>query len=269
MFDSGTRFGRLTVVRDRGCTAVDCQCRCGRKTTVSRHRLRVGETRSCGCLRSEMLREKWKKVSKATAIPLGSVFGRLTVRKTHRQWVLCSCTCGRETWVWKYDLRNGKTSSCGCLAREVSAENLRRTATIHGGWGTKEWNSWHSMIERCHNPDAMGYENYGGRGVRVYRRWLGRMGFPHFLTDVGRAPSPIHTLDRIRTNGNYGPGNVRWATPKEQSRNKRNNRIIVAFGRRQCLAAWAEETGLSATTISLRLLKGQSAKQALRRRPGE
>ncbi len=269
MVEPGTRFGRLVVLVDEGSLRVRCQCDCGKEWVLPRGRLVSGTTRSCGCLKSELLRQKWKVHSERVGPPEGQVFGRLTVVRTERQWAYCLCTCGSQKRVWKYDLLSGKTSSCGCLNSEVAAESLRKTATVHGGWGTSEWNSWHSMLDRCLDPSAMGYENYGGRGINVCPSWCGRTGFQAFLNDVGPAPSPAHTIDRIDNNRGYEPGNVRWATRKEQARNRRNTRWITAFGRKQCLSAWAEETGLSPTTISYRLLKGWPPEKALQRRFGD
>jgi len=119
------------------------------------------------------------------------------------------------------------------------------------------------MIRRCEDPKAMGFENYGGRDIRVCDNWKD---FQVFLDDMGRAPSPPHTLDRIVNECHYEAINVTWATSKQQARNRRNNRIIEAFGRAQCLAAWAEETELSPTTIRYRLLKGWEPEDALTRR---
>jgi hypothetical protein len=112
----------------------------------------------------------------------------------------------------------------------------------------------------------MGYENYGGRGIKVHPDWCARRtGFAAFLKDMGAAPSPEHTLDRIDGTGAYTPDNCRWATRKEQARNRRSNRLIQAFGREQCLAAWSEEVGLSPTTIRYRLLKGWPVERALQK----
>lgn len=85
---------------------------------------------------------------------------------------------------------------------------------------------WNHMTRRCLAPSAEGYESYGGRGITVCERWLGRDGFLNFITDVGKRP-PGTSLDRIDVNGNYEPGNVRWATPKQQARNKRNTIVSL------------------------------------------
>jgi len=264
--ESGERFGRLTVMEDRGYKDVLCLCECGTSMTFRRCNLVRGASKSCGCLRRQQLQEKWKKHSKTVSIPQGTVFHRLTVLRNERQWVLCRYSCGAERWIWRYDLLAEKTKSCGCLNKEVAAERLRKTATIHGGWGRPEWNSWHAMKKRCLDPQAMGYENYGGRGIGIHEPWI--TSFANFLRDMGPSPSPHHTLDRLDIDGDYGPGNVRWATRKEQARNRRNNREIRAFGKIQCLAAWAEETGLSSTTIRYRLLKGWPPERALRKKKG-
>lgn len=102
--------------------------------------------------------------------------------------------------------------------------------TRHGGSGDSEYNCWAMMIQRCENPNTPGYlEFYGGRGVKVCHRW--RESYPAFLEDMGRRPSGVHSLDRFpNKDGNYEPGNVRWATPSEQQANLRNNIHVVVNG---------------------------------------
>lgn len=110
------------------------------------------------------------------------------------------------------------------------------------------------MKRRCNNPGYEKFHLYGGRGVRVCNKWLND--FAAFLADVGPRPSPKHTLDRFpNQNGNYEPGNVRWATNTEQLRNTRYNRLLTHEGRVQCLSAWAEEKGLSYSALFSRLDK--------------
>jgi hypothetical protein len=96
---------------------------------------------------------------------------------------------------------------------------------VHGeaaGNGTKEYRAWRAMIYRCYYPNNGKWEHYGGRGITVCTRW--RKSYPTFLRDVGRAPSPQHSLDRKDNDGDYKPSNVRWATKKEQAQNRRKRR---------------------------------------------
>lgn len=156
----------------------------------------------------------------------GRPFGRLTVIRfvEHRRrpsgsiaykW-LCRCECGKERIAVAGDLNSGHTQSCGCLQRERTSG----AATKHGFSGGRlpEYVLWLGMRRRCDNPSHVGYKNYGARGIQVCERWND---FTLFLADVGRRPTPQHTLDRINNDGNYEPGNVRWATRIEQAANSR------------------------------------------------
>lgn len=121
------------------------------------------------------------------------------------------CPCGKEFEARVDNVRSGNTVSCGC-----------RTRTRDGLAGREKYTyiSYKSMLERCYNSRHPRYADYGGRGVLVYFDWLGRDGFARFLAEVGRRPKGL-TLDRIRVEDSYEPGNVRWATPKEQANNRR------------------------------------------------
>jgi hypothetical protein len=121
--------------------------------------------------------------------------------------------------------------------------------------------SWASMVARCHKPSDKSFARYGARGIRVCVRW--RDNFDAFLEDVGPRPSTQHSLERNDNNGDYEPGNVRWATPREQARNRSNNRLLTASGKTQTVAAWAEERGIAKTTVLNRLLRGWSDSRAV------
>jgi hypothetical protein len=150
----------------------------------------------------------------------------------------CRCDCGLLTNVRVSHLINARIRSCGCLAREESANRMRRLAFVHGdcvgGHVSPEYRAWCGMIKRCCNPRARRYDNYDGRGVTVCTRW--RNSFADFLADVGRRPSPRHSLDRIRTLGNYRPGNVRRATRSGQQRNRTCNHLLTVGRRTQTIA---------------------------------
>ena len=151
----------------------------------------------------------------------GERFGRLTVtalagRNGRRQslWT-CDCSCGKQFVALGYNLRNGNTSSCGCLRTELN----RTRSTTHGLAYSVESTAWRNMIQRCTNPLVDSYVYYGARGIEVCREWL--ESFEAFYQHVGSRPSPLHSLDRKDNDGNYAPGIVRWATAKEQRANRR------------------------------------------------
>lgn len=156
----------------------------------------------------------------------GSRFGKLTVLSRALDGVLPSgrgyvrwkalCDCGELTEVATTHLRSGGTVSCGCWrVSRVTVANLK-----HGGHGSPEYITWRSMIQRCENPKATGYSRYGGVGVKIHPLW--RESFSEFLQAVGPRPTLEHSLDRYPDpHGDYVPGNVRWATAKQQRANHR------------------------------------------------
>jgi hypothetical protein len=158
----------------------------------------------------------------------GKRFGRLLVveragtSKRRRALWLAACDCGVRIAVITATLQNGRTKSCGCLHREVMREVGKWANTKHGeaanGKLSPEYSTWRSMIQRCEDPRHNRYDRYGGRGIRVCDRW--RNSFEAFLADMGRKPSSNLSIDRINNDGNYEPGNCRWATASEQQKNK-------------------------------------------------
>lgn len=158
--------------------------------------------------------------------PISGRFGRLVVVRFdgvrfHTAHWLCRCDCGREVSVARENLRTGNSRSCGCARRETTSARAKHGGARPGRYAP-EYRSWQSMLARCRNPHLRGYIWYGGRGVTVCARWSSS--YAAFLADLGPRP-PGTTLERIDNNGNYEPGNVRWATPIEQGRNKRDVRL--------------------------------------------
>lgn len=123
---------------------------------------------------------------------------------------LCVCDCKTEVKVLGQSLREGRTKSCGCLRAEVNIN--------HGKHKTSEYQIWLTMRQRCTNPNHNGYENYGGRGISVCERWND---FTNFYADMGKRPSPKHSIDRKDNNKGYYPENCKWSTQSEQNRNQR------------------------------------------------
>lgn len=150
----------------------------------------------------------------------------------------CKCDCGNVKEVVASSLHQGKSRSCGCLQRESPA----KTFTTHGMSHSSEYKIWNGMIARCTNPRNPGFAKYGGRGITVCQRWLD--GFEYFFADIGPRPSPNHSIDRIDNDGNYEPGNVRWATSYEQRRNTSRSRFYTIGDQTLCMADWAKKSGI-------------------------
>lgn len=189
----------------------------------------------------------------------GRKFGRLTVKAMAERipgkrihWI-CDCECGRTTICTGENLqRPNKPRGCGCLRESQN-----------GMWDTVEYNTWASMIRRCKAKGGTDYKRYGSRGITVCDRWKGKAGFSAFLSDMGMRPSDGHSLDRINNNGNYEPGNCRWATIHQQAENTRTAVIVEHDGKRMCLAAWARHSGIKNTTLRGRLSSGWSFADAV------
>lgn len=131
----------------------------------------------------------------------------------------CWCDCGAEKAVRDDHLRGGLTESCGCLRKERAAVASTLACLKHGLVGTQTYRSWSGMVQRCANPKNPKFADYGGRGIRVCDRWLD---FENFLADMGVSPAGF-SIDRIDVNGNYEPGNCRWADAKTQRANRRDS----------------------------------------------
>lgn len=140
------------------------------------------------------------------------------------------------------------------------------TKKIHGLSRTKSYRAWLRAMHRCYNPRDKEFKNYGGRGIRVCQEWQGPVGFLQFLDDMGPPPSPESSLERTWNDGPYTRSNCRWASRKEQARNRRTCRILAYAGRTQTLTEWSEQQGLSVKTLWTRLHRGWSLEEALTRR---
>ena len=197
---------------------------------------------------------------------IGERFGLLTIVRVAREitpsegvrrWFAYSdCACGKKDHRSKLNsLTSGETKSCGCGAGAKSK---------HGESFSPEYCAWAAMIQRCTNPKYKGWKNYGGRGIIVCERWMND--FIDFLADVGYRPSSRHSLDRYpNNNGNYEPGNVRWATRPQQNRNSRSNKLITIGGRTLCIQDWVNETGIPSPTLRYRLRQGMKPEDAIKK----
>lgn len=171
----------------------------------------------------------------------------------------CRCKCGRESVVRGTALRNGHSPRCADCARHERHKPARH-GHARTGKVSAEYRTWQQMIQRCTNQKTKAYRDYGARGVSVCERWLS---FANFINDMGHKPTPSHTIERNNTNGNYEPGNCRWATRLEQGANTRKNRVITINGETLILAEWLRRIGITHGTFRSRMVRGMSLEAAL------
>lgn len=164
------------------------------------------------------------------------------------QW-WCRCDCGTVKRIRGVALKTGFTRSCGCYKSEVTGRRRRS----HADSNSPEYRTWANMHQRCRCKSGPDFALYAARGIRVCERWHN---YALFLEDMGRKPTSSHSIDRIDLNGNYDPGNCRWATLIEQANNKRNNLLITYRGRTQTLPMWCRELGISLAAIRSRIDRG-------------
>ena len=274
----GVCFGKLKVIREgprvpngaKTARGIVVQCECGSDEFVANiNNLRSGRTTSCGCVKRQAAArtaagQKGKSKEEITANGRqsnleGQVFGRLTVVEDlgnvegYRAY-RCTCSCGSETDVAAHRLLHEKgPRSCGCLQREA--------VTKHGMEGTRVYKIWQGMKSRCYDRNHVSFKHYGGRGIAICERWLND--FAIFYADVDEPPSDRHTLDRRDANGNYEPGNCRWATYIKQANNTRANLVLTFEDEIRTAAEWSRITGLNAATIRQRKKRGWTDEQIL------
>lgn len=243
---AGRTFGKLTVLQKaekRGRhTMWLCRCECGAQSIAQTSNLTRRHTTSCGCSKGRV----WNLPNLT-----GKRFGRLVVlnlTRVHRSGSLtrawrCQCDCGKTCICSATNLTQATVVSCGCYNREI--------ITRHGLSGTKIHRAWVSMRSRCSDPKVPGYKDYGGRGIKVCERWSS---FELFMQDMG-IPEPGMQIDRIDNDGNYDPGNCRWADVKQQSENRRSTRVFAHEGQSLTIPAWARKVGISKNVLYKRLME--------------
>lgn len=191
---------------------------------------------------------------------VGKRFGRLVVQsrgendRTRAIRFNCICDCGSKKLIHKASLIRGATRSCGCIRKEMLAVRSKTHGHTANGKSSKVYRIWAQMIQRCTTPTDKKFHAYGARGISVCDRW--RESFQDFLADMGERPEGM-SIDRIDNNGNYEPGNCRWATNMQQSRNTRQNKFIVVDGERMCLVDAAKAVGVCRNTMAAWVKQGK------------
>ena len=196
---------------------------------------------------------------------IGRRFGRYVVIDTcpdNSRKVLCRCDCGNEKYVYDSNLLSGRTMSCGCLSSDVTAERNYK----HGETKTRLYHVWLNMKRRCNDPRNNRYKDYGGKGVKVCDDWDDFAGFKKWADDTGYDPDARYgqcTIDRIDVNGNYEPGNCRWATIREQCNNRTTNHLLTYNGITKNITEWEEYLGVDKGRLDNRIRKGWSTERAI------
>jgi len=169
----------------------------------------------------------------------------------------CRCRCGStKNMVWR-NLSQGKILNCGCT--KYAAHRLRKT---HGLSHTTIYNVWQKMLSRCNNPSNKDYNYYGGRGISVCREWEILKNFYNWALNSGYLNDL--ELDRENNNGNYCPENCRWATRKQQALNMRTNIHVTINNETKVLVEWAEQFGLSYSSVHDRYHRGDRGEDLIR-----
>lgn len=184
---------------------------------------------------------------------IGEKFGRLLILSAEKRKFKVKCDCGNEKIVFAQDVYLGKTTSCGCfLLEKITKHGLRKQD--RDDLTKSMYSVYSSMKQRCLNQNAEGYEQYGGRGIKICQRWADS--FEQFYKDMGKRPSLKHSIDRIDNDGDYSPENCRWATHDEQMQNTSKTIKVTFNGETKSLEYWCKKFGICSNTIRGRIKRG-------------
>jgi len=191
---------------------------------------------------------------------LGRRFGKLVVIEEqvgNTKYPVCLCECGRTRQPSRHDLEVGYAKSCRFCSEHGKYLVISENASDY----RREREAWLAMVNRCHNPNHQNFRHYGARGIVVCDQW--RESFESFYTDMGNSPGAGFSIDRIDNDGNYEPGNCRWATRAEQARNRRNNHFVTICGITATVTDTAVRLGLDPHIAFSRMNRGWSEERAL------
>jgi hypothetical protein len=211
-----------------------------------------------------------------SSLNIGDKFGLLTVirleqqstQAKERKW-FCQCDCGNSKTAFEKYLKSGETRSCGCL-RAQQKQRFGALNKTHGRRKTRLYEIWAGMKKRCLNPNSPAYRHYGGRGIKICDEWMEFEPFANWADKSGYRHDL--TIERVDVNGHYSPSNCCWATKAEQALNKRNSRIIEAFGESKNLISWVSDPRAkisSINTLHQRLEWGWDPEKAISTPPSQ
>ena len=184
---------------------------------------------------------------------IGQKFGKLTVtslsdvRKHGQKTYVCICNCGSTSVVLGANLRKGNSTSCGCTRKDSCSKRMSNLNFRHGETGSKLWRTWKGVVERTTIPTSAHYGRYGALGIGIHHEWLI---YENFAAYMGQPPSSYHSIDRIDNSQGYVPGNVRWATAKEQASNRSTSIFVLVDGNSVTLSDAARILNISKSTAS-------------------
>jgi len=278
---TGERFGRLEVI-EFSHTKKDgkklryfwkCKCDCGTITEKRSDGLKDGQIQSCGCLSRQRLDEG--RIAKRSDL-VGKVFGDFIVIErvgsNHFGNSVWKCVCSQckieKVLTGQYLVTTSKKpKSCGCVRRteikerKVISQKIELQGILRKQY-PKECRVFDHIKTRCNNNKSPDYKDYGGRGINLCDEWSTRFGLTNFIEDMGKCPDGM-SIERINNNGPYCKDNCKWATPKEQGNNKRNNVLITYNEETLNVSQWAEKIGMDSETLRFRINRWNDVERAL------
>lgn len=261
----GSRYHSYVVIdaerrqdKDRSRIYVKILCDCGNITWKSYDH--VYRDKTCGC--NQFPGKRTVDMDNAIGMQKGKTtivaMRRINEEATSIIECLIRCECGTEKWVNYNNFKRGHYMSCGCERYSTIAKKK----TTHGGRRSRLYQTYHSMLNRCYNPNIHNFKHYGGRGIIVCDEW--RHSFVAFRDwALSNGYSDDLSIDRIDVNGIYEPSNCRWATYKQQARNTTRNRWVELNGQTKTLSEWAEIYNISPSAIQGRLYIGWDIEKAI------
>lgn len=276
----GKKFGHLTVIGQSAKTnkysnRFDFQCDCGNIISEVPSRVLSGHKKSCcKCHYKNSNSALENKINSMIGTKFGmlEIIGVSKIPNSNQTYVKCLCDCGNTINVLPNSLFNNGKTNCGCAKSNnpmLANNNCSSVGTYKDG-RTKHplYGTWFAMIKRCENPNAIHYDRYGGRGIKVCEEWHDFWKFVEWSDSIGGRPKG-YTIDRKDNDGDYCPKNCRWADNNTQSNNKSSNTIIEYNGVSKTVTEWAKELNMRPQALFHRLNRGWSIKRALTEKPSK